>query len=254
MFIGCQQEQADPGDPFAATNQSLQLPPAGPHSCDGDKFPISVSATTRECCQLGNETWHISPSNGGVAHREYRTPCSGLDGGTSCTSDCAFGPCGAHTINVFGSAPSYIFKPVSNPNVCGYQADGPTGSFNPEPYDGQELWPDIASTCPFTKCLAGGMPAVTLIVTAIGSGATGQVESKPAGIALVGNGSQSGDFTDTDVKLKAIPLGPHARAVLTGGCTETGDYGEAAPCKLELGPNKQVTVTYECEPGFTCSL
>src|SRR6185436_18848816 len=109
-------------------------------------------------------------------------------------------------------------------------------------------YPDVATSCPWTSCVAGGTPAVTLSVNSVEGAATGSIDSRPAGIALAGSGEQENQFSELDIKLKARPNGAHARAVFSGDCVKTGDYGEAAPCKLTLGPDKSVTVTWECEP------
>lgn len=224
-----------------------------PHSCDGDLFPPGVSLITRECCQIGNETWHLSPRpTVGIVHRIYGLACS-IDGETPSTcagTECVYGPCAGRNFELIGRPPAHIFHPVSDPSVCGLAATGAAPT--PEPFTTQLTWDDIRSTCPYTACPGNGLPTATLSVTADASAATGSVASKPEGINLAGGGEQDFDFNDLDVKLKARPLGEHARAVFSGDCVKTGEWGEAENCKLKLGPDKQVTVTYECEPGYTC--
>jgi len=55
-----------------------------------------------------------------------------------------------------------------------------------------------------------------------------------------------------DIRLIANPTGSHARAVFSGDCSKTGDYGKKAECFVKLAPDPKVTVTYQCQAGFTC--
>src|SRR5262249_13225961 len=162
---------------------------------------------------LGNETWHIGAASGAVIHRVYNLPCSEADGlGTNCAGmGCYYGPCGAHNVSVTGGTPSYVFKPVSNPTVCGWQAGGTSGAYDPEPYPDQELGPAAPSTCPWTACPGGGIRAVMLQATAVASGATGKVESVPEGIDLEGAGSVTAPFVELNVELIARARGHDAR-------------------------------------------
>jgi hypothetical protein len=133
--------------------------------------------------------------------------------------------------------------------VCGRQA----ADFSvPEPWvEGDVDWTGVMGTCPFTDCL-GSLPVVGLTVEAIAVAATGNVKSIPKVIDLRGGGTSSKWFTQADVKLSAEPAGLHARAVFSGDCVATGAYGQDAECKLNLAGGKTVTVTYECEPGYSC--
>jgi hypothetical protein len=231
------------------------LSATGPTVCDGNRLLQGVSASVTQCCQLGNDNWFVSPRTGGIAHLNYGPTCSTLDGGTDCVGfECDFGPCmGARIVSVVGGPPSHVFKPLTNPAVCGWAAGG--DGFFPEPYSTQELWAGVDTLCPWTFCAGDGLPGVVLTVTAIGNGATGIISSKPAGIDLVGPGGPvSAIFTQLDIKLTAKALGPHARVQFSGDCSDSGRVGQTVQCKLTLGPNKAVTVTYLCEPGWTCQL
>ena len=178
----------------------------------------------------------------------------GTNCSTATSSACVYGPCGAKIVSVTGTAPSYVFKPSIDPSVCGWQAGGTSGGFDPEPYLDQELYPNVTPTCPWTTCAGGGVPAVVLTVTAVESGATGKVESDPVGIDFAGAGSVALPFTLLEVTLRAKAFGRHTRVVFSGDCTATGDFGKVVECPLTLGPNKRVTLTYMGEPGFTGSL
>ena len=56
----------------------------------------------------------------------------------------------------------------------------------------------------------------------------------------------------TAVTFIADPHGEHARAVFSGACIKTGEYGHTAVCSTQLVPNPDVTVTYECHAGSHC--
>jgi hypothetical protein len=56
-----------------------------------------------------------------------------------------------------------------------------------------------------------------------------------------------------DVALTAEPTNKHARAVFSGDCKKTGEYGERAECIVKLAPDPKVSVTFECEKGFSCA-
>src|SRR5262249_37133067 len=109
-------------------------------------------------------------------------------------------------------------------------------------------------------CPPNGLPVFTIAVTGVTNGATGTVESIPDGLYLTGAGTATFSFSENDVNFIAEPVGAHARARFTNGCVATGAYGTKAYCKnltrviLQApasGPHP-ITVTYECEPGFTC--
>jgi hypothetical protein len=254
IVIGCQSE---PVERFGVVRSAADEEKK-PRSCDGDRFPMHVGAgIARECCQLGDETWHISPrAPGGISHRIYGLPCREADGiGTACSGmQCSYGPCGGFNLPLIGAAPALIFHPGSDPSVCGYQYTLPGGVVTswPEPYSGQPLYADVVASCPFTTCLVGGVPATTLTVTSDASAASGALSTNPEGIAFAGGGSAKWNFADVHVHLKARPSGPHVRAVFGGDCDQVGDYGEDAVCNLRLGPDKSVTVRYECEDGYSC--
>jgi hypothetical protein len=259
VFVSCASSAPERGGVTDNTPESVgvtasDLSPT-PTVCDGNRLLLNVAPVVTSCCQLGNDNWFISPRNGGIAHLTYNGhPCSTADGGPDCVGfDCEFGPCqGEKIVEVLGTAPSFVFKPLSNPNVCGYQAGG--DGFFPEAYDHQQLWPETIVKCPWTSCPGGGVPGVQLEVITQTNGATGQVESKPLGIALVGQGDVSAIFTQLNVKLTAKGLGPHAIVHFFGACVAVGRAGQSVQCPVTLGGDKVVTVSYECESGFTCQL
>jgi hypothetical protein len=134
--------------------------------------------------------------------------------------------------------------------VCGRQA---AAFAVPEPWvEGDLAWDGVMGTCPFTEC-RGSAPAVGLTVQAVADAATGRVKSIPKGIDLRGSGASTWLFTQADVKVLAVPAADQVRVVLSGGCLATGAYGEAVMCELNLAGGKSVTVTYECQPGYTCN-
>jgi hypothetical protein len=249
VFLGC---ASNGSEHVEATEKTT--PATGPTACDGRQLMMGISASVRACCQLGTDTWFISPKTGGITHMVVSgRNCSTEDGGIDCAGhQCFYGPCnGAVPLSVDGGPPAYVFHPVSNPAVCGTQAAG--AGFFPEPYSNQEVYPPAETRCPWTECAGGGLPGVDLTVKAVAKGATGHVSSKPAGIDLEG-ASDGGTaiFTQLEVKLMAKALGPHARVQFSGDCSDTTRVGQTVQCKLTLGPNKEVTVTYLCDPGWTC--
>jgi len=231
-----------------------------PSACDGSLYPINKGGSP-SCCQAGNELFHANADPNdptktlSLGHRRRGRACT-VDGRTwsHCAGkDCAFGPCGAMIVEVLGAHDTVVFHPNSNPNVCGYQtktADGQIIS-SPEPYTNQELYPNVVPACPYTACLGDGRRGVTLSLTAVAGTATGHVKSDPAGVDLSGAGTASVDFERT-VNLVAEPAGNNARAVFSGACTKSGDYGRKAWCSLNLAPDQKVTVTYECRANSTC--
>jgi hypothetical protein len=231
---------------------------AGARPCEGRYF-FQVGDPT-SCCMDDEGDWYLAVRpglEGTLVHRQYGGACSNTDGTTGCGEECFFGPCGASVPVLLRplAEPAHVFYPRSNPTVCGRHADSMNGGV-PEDWDSnapQEPYPGVHPTCPWTTCGANG-PAVQLTVEAQATGATGHVKSIPAGIDLTGGGEGSSYFYQLDVKLSAKPVGRRARAVFSGACNATGDYGKDIGCKLTLGPDKTVTVSYECQPGFTCRL
>jgi len=66
-------------------------------------------------------------------------------------------------------------------------------------------------------------------------------------------GSVAEIVSKSDIVFLCLPSAKHARAVFSGDCIKTGEYGKKAECSTKLAPDPEVTVTYECEKGFTCS-
>lgn len=243
-----------------------------PTKCDPKNAPLILPSTgengsSRSCCQAGRELFEVGPH--GMAHREVGRPCSMNDhtSSTHCAIGagttgphplpvCDFGACGALIVEVIPSvlADTVIFKPTSKPQVCGYQTKDPVSgavSSFPEPYTNQHQYAGVTAACPYTACLVGGRPATTFTLTAVADHAAGRVKTNPPGITISGAGTDSKEFA-TAVTFIADPHGEHARAVFSGACIKTGEYGHTAVCSTQLVPNPDVTVTYECHAGFTC--
>jgi len=211
------------------------------------------------CCKNGTDQWFITGAGARLNHRTRGIACT-TDGVTPCTGGptCIFGPCGG-TGGTNYNPPAHVFIPFSDPTVCGRQATGLPGF--PEEWTGaQESYPGFVPTCRFNDCSPNGLPVFTIAVTGVTNGATGTVESIPDGLHLTGAGTATFSFSENDVNFIAEPVGAHARARFTNGCVATGAYGTKAYCKnltrviLQApasGPHP-ITVTYECEPGFTC--
>jgi hypothetical protein len=254
VLVAC---AAEPDKQLHAPATAAQQDPDLPRSCDGKYFPISVNHLARQCCQTNGFTYHVAPPNraGGVAIRELgKLACSQKDGSTNCGDDCYYGPCFAARARVIGLPPGHVFEPSNGAAMCGWEAALANGvQFDPEPYTNQELYPDIESACIYSGCAPGGVRTVALEVVADASAASGRVTSSPGGIDITGSGAQSASFGELDQRLTAQPAGRHARAVFSGDCTAAGDWGKRASCDLKLGPDKTVTVTWECEPGFDCA-
>jgi hypothetical protein len=250
LVLGC-------GAGGAHSTADAQMPDALPDAfiggaatiCDPAFLPMT-RADPLSCCLDGKDEWFVS-GNGTplLVHRAHGRACSD-DGVTSgCADVCKYGPCGAVVLATY-APPANVFHPTSNPDVCGRQASTLPGI--PEAYNSTDVaYPAATTGCPFTSCDATG-PVVSLTVDADASAASGTVASAPAGIDLVGGGTATASFPDPSVSLTATPSDAHARAVLSGDCVVTGDYGAPATCPLTLGPDKTVDVAWQCEPGFVC--
>jgi len=175
---------------FAATllgDGSAQADPASPPSgqpvaeeCWADRFPV-LGGIPVQCCQDGQRTWHTN-DNRVLAFRTYGSPCREADGiGVNCGVGsvpfvpCAYGPCGGRNEWAIVAEEVRIFEPVSKPNKCGWEVrdivdviicTDPDGCewqvkgfrFYPEPYADQPIYGGVTSTCPFRRCLVGGVP------------------------------------------------------------------------------------------------
>ncbi len=152
--------------------------PGNAQLCSSDRFPTGTGNSS-QCCQEGNRTWHKS-SNGNLVYRTYGEPCREEDGvGVNCGEGsnklCAYGPCGARVEWALEAEYAYVFRPTSKPNKCGWSAVNITDYFlckdpdgcgriggtrdYPEPYTGQPLYGGVTGTCPYKRCLAGGIRA-----------------------------------------------------------------------------------------------
>ena len=260
-----------------STKTIAQLP-----QCDGSHFPMLPSLTSTpgspSCCQKGIDIFQLVAAGNKLAHREIGQICSKFDPSTNSTTtnckdtECTVGPCGARIIEAKQADPNTlirIFEPKSNPQLCGTQvivngqAIALSGSIGPpvEPYTDQPIYPAVTASCPYTRCIVGGIPAVTVTVTAETHNAAGQVESDPPGISLSGAGTSANVFPKDPhsppphpqvATLVAQPKGSHARAVFSGDCTNNAGFGQKAHCDVPLVPDPNVTVTYECQEGFAC--
>lgn len=187
------------------------------------------------------------------------------DGSTYCDvgagsfPKCFYGPCGAGIVNSPEGTPggynAHVFMPNSKPQSCGYDVsikhgDVLVSEHDPETYSGQQNYPGVTASCPYTSCRVGGKRA-DLISIEIAGEATGLVRIDSLGIALSGAARARLAFSES-ITLIAEPAGEHARALFSGDCIKTGDYGKKAECGVKLAPNPKVTVTYECPKGFTC--
>jgi hypothetical protein len=243
---------ADARVPDAAVPDAA-VPDAAPpaNACLPSKLPMN-RPDPMACCLVGDDEWFVA-GNGNLVHRHLATACTLEDGVTGgCAGmQCLHGPCGARILETF-PPPAYVFRPMSDPSVCGRQGTGLAGT--PEAWTAaHELYPPATTACPYTDCTATG-PVVKLAVTTTAASATGRVTSTPAGLDLSGAGTATAAFPTLDITLEATPTGEHARAVFSGACAATGVYGQPATCRVTLGPDKAVAVTFECEQGQTCPL
>lgn len=240
-------------------------------TCSGANFPIKKGSSS-SCAQIGSsfqldgvEVWHVigTQGGGGLAHRYLGPACTTRT--RTCGSSLYYGPCGAaldpnEDPAWVGGRNAAVFLPAAGHGV-GYQVTTYYGQYSnnvfSEPYTHQILYPPVTATCPFTACIGPGIPAieVTLAILSLNVPAgtsLGRVLSDPPGITLQGSGEASGLFPG-DVTLIAEPTGSHVRAVFSGDCERAGEYGQRAECIVKLAPDPNVTVTFECQKGFTCA-
>jgi hypothetical protein len=235
-----------------------------PTACDGKNFPIDKGGSP-SCCRLGDQIFQVTPKPGQLfktlAHRQLGPrACSDSNGKTNCVdAQCYFGPCGTHTVETWQGLDAKVFVPHNQPQVCGYQVTKGRSlivRFPPdEPYTDQKQYESVTASCPYTRCLQNGVPAVTLTVTAETQNATGNIVSSPSGITLSGAGTASAAFEQT-VTLTAEPKGSHALARFSGNCVQIGpaDFGQKTQCTVPLAPDPVVTVTYVCYAGLSCDV
>jgi hypothetical protein len=249
-----------------------------PTDCDSKYFPDFLadgsSGGSPSCCQKGAYIYQVVPklmdgqvTSLGIGIRQIGPhACSTKTGETTCQGhQCYFGPCGVAKLESpppvdplppgsFPGTEAVIFHP-SQGKVCGYQFRSGQHVLISEPelyFLGQQPpYDPVVAGCKYTVCGRGG-PASIITISTLPSAATGRVVSNLHGIKLSGTGKASGEFLDA-VTLTAFPKGRHARAVFSGGCIETGEYGKKARCDVKLAPDPEVIVTYECQKGFTCN-
>ena len=263
----------------AATQVTRPRPPVQRlPACDGKYFPMTKNSGSSSCAptgsihqQPGREVWHAIGQSGGLAHRYIGSVCINKTvpvgdnpfphpGAT--TMLLQFGPCGAakdplEPSDLTSGTNAKVFLPTSG-HGFGYTVTTSTQTVSyPEPYVSQPLYPPVTAGCPYTLCVASpdpqapGRPAVKVTVSVPAGSALGSVQSAPPGITLSGAGEASGSFSG-DVVLIGAPTDRHVRAVFSGDCQKTEQYGQRAECIVKLAPDPTVTVTFECETGFTC--
>jgi hypothetical protein len=122
------------------------------------------------CCQDGDRVY-LTLDGKRMGFRTFGgKPCTLADGkSTNCNSNCVYGPCGAKIEWVVTAEEVHIFKPVSNPGKCGWEAhkviecnegdckDWPIGGnrSDPEPFTNQKEYAGAKAACPFTVCRGG---------------------------------------------------------------------------------------------------
>ncbi len=177
----------------AALGLSVPLLAAGPAEtlqgrspvaelCDSKRFP-STQQKAAQCCQDGNRTWHKLSTAETVVFRSYGAPCREEDGvGTNCGvgtnpfKPCAYGPCGAKNEWAIHGVSAHIFHPTSQSKKCGWSVQnildfplctdpGGCGKLggtrdSPESYTTQTVYAGVTGSCPYTRCLKGGTPAL----------------------------------------------------------------------------------------------
>jgi hypothetical protein len=135
--------------------------PHGPTACGGWFFPIGKGGSAH-CCWTGKDLYHTF--RGGVGHRVIGKACTMGNGSTNCDNGggslpkCFFGPCGVHIAAVQYGMDAIVFKPTSQPLVCGRAlvTKFPLKHLSfPEPYTNQPPYPAVTATCIYRKCAAG---------------------------------------------------------------------------------------------------
>jgi hypothetical protein len=176
-LAACAGHDVDPllDDVAAETRSASHGKSPAAHACESTMFMGSV----HECCRDGNRAVYVATPPGeserALFFREILTPCTMLDGSSQCGRDlgimCNVGPCGGFAAARVNATHVTVFKPTSKPDKCGWEARGdvtcvsgcdwePNKSvrYKPEPYEGQEVYPAVAGTCPYRGCKSGGQP------------------------------------------------------------------------------------------------
>jgi hypothetical protein len=124
------------------------------------------------CCQDGDRMF-LTLDGKRIGFRTFGDkPCTLADGkSTNCEGmQCVFGPCGGKMEWVATAEEVHIFKPVSNPGKCGWEArkviacnegdckDWTIGGnrSDPEPFTNQKEYAGAKATCRFTTCKGKG--------------------------------------------------------------------------------------------------
>jgi hypothetical protein len=122
------------------------------------------------CCQ-DRDRMYITLDGKTMAFRTFGKPCTLADGkSTNCEGrQCVYGSCGGKIEWEVTAEAVHIFKPVSNPGTCGWEAhkvieckqgdckDWPIGGnrSDPQPFTNQKEYAGAKATCPFTECKGG---------------------------------------------------------------------------------------------------
>jgi hypothetical protein len=120
------------------------------------------------CCQDGNRMYLTLDGHKMGFRTISAKPCASADGKSkNCEGEqCVYGPCGGKIEWLVTADEVHIFKPVSNPGNCGWEARGikecekcdfPIGGnrSDPESFTNQKEYAGAKATCPFTKCKGG---------------------------------------------------------------------------------------------------
>jgi hypothetical protein len=188
----------------------------------------------------GDDMWHVFKDKQGddaLGHRYLGKACTTIRIPIGeAIGEVSIGPCGA--AKDLGEDPNWlkghetkIFKPVSHPQVCGYQVTKPDTTIYsfPEGYTAQTLYPGVTATCPFTLCKGDGIPATMVTVVlflppdVMPGSSLGRVHSDPPGIALSSAG-QAREAFPGDVTLIAEPTDKHVRALFSDDCKKAGEH------------------------------
>ncbi len=146
--------------------------------CSAERFPTN-QVNSISCCQDGDRTWHTNNGTRLVFRTYDGNVCTEADGistncgvGTSPFVPCTYGPCGAKNEWAVDAEAVFVFMPTSKPDKCGWEARGvtgcalgcdwPTGAVrgHPEPFVDQVQYGGTANSCPYTRCLKGGIPSL----------------------------------------------------------------------------------------------
>ena len=140
--------------------------------CEPLGFPTTAGSAT-SCCMTVDDvdgkilsSKHVNASGTNVGKIGMRSfgqyVCATSTNTFGCTSNCYYGPCGAHVDGVLGtgSPAAVVFHPNSAINSCGYDTNGATsgGTFSPEANSTQFTYGGMTPSCTCTGCDSSGNP------------------------------------------------------------------------------------------------